>query len=111
MYKDLLILTAAIVFVVDLSGFTQSWKGALKRWLKIDAMRPLKPFDCSLCLSFWAGLIYLLIVGKMSVVNVGVVCGLALLSKPMAEAMGMIRNGLELVVELLNRLIDKLYER
>lgn len=29
----------------------------IKRWLNIDEWASIKPFDCSLCLSFWIGLI------------------------------------------------------
>jgi len=29
----------------------------IKRWLKMDEWQSIKPFDCSLCLSFWIGLI------------------------------------------------------
>ncbi len=29
----------------------------IKRWLNIDEWQPIKPFDCSLCMSFWIGLI------------------------------------------------------
>jgi hypothetical protein len=29
----------------------------IKKWLKMDEWQIIKPFDCSLCLSFWIGLI------------------------------------------------------
>ena len=29
----------------------------IKRWLKMDEWQSIKPFDCSLCLSFWIGLV------------------------------------------------------
>ena len=28
----------------------------IKKWLKMDEWQSIKPFDCSLCLSFWIGL-------------------------------------------------------
>ena len=28
----------------------------IKQWLNIDEWASIKPFDCSLCLSFWIGL-------------------------------------------------------
>ena len=29
----------------------------IKRWLKMDEWQSIKPFDCTLCMSFWIGLI------------------------------------------------------
>lgn len=29
----------------------------IKQWLNIDEWASIKPFDCSLCLSFWIGLV------------------------------------------------------
>ena len=29
----------------------------IKKWLKMDEWQSIKPFDCSLCLSFWIGLV------------------------------------------------------
>ena len=33
---DILLLAAIIVFVVDLSGFTQTWKKWLGKWLGVQ---------------------------------------------------------------------------
>jgi len=38
----------------------------IKRWLNIDEWASIKPFDCSLCLSFWIGLI----IGAASTVEI-----------------------------------------
>jgi len=29
----------------------------IKRWLKMDEWQSIKPLDCTLCMSFWIGLI------------------------------------------------------
>ena len=44
---DILLLAAIIVFIVDLSGFTQSWKKWLGKWLGVQ-IGDVPPFDCRL---------------------------------------------------------------
>lgn len=63
-----LILTALFwVLVIDIAQFPTEIKRVLFRWLK-GKNTPyrdysLKPFDCSLCLTWWTGLIWILITG------------------------------------------------
>ena len=58
MIFDLLMVAAVTVYIVDLSGFTESWRNALARWLHIKALRDLPPFDCGKCATWWACLIF-----------------------------------------------------
>lgn len=68
---NILFISWIIVFIVDISGWTATWK----RWLsllltngKIGSIDyDLKPFSCSLCMTWWIGLIYLLIAGKFTI--------------------------------------------
>ena len=43
--KELLLITALVVYIVDLSGFTESWKQFLFRHFKTNT-KSMKPFDC-----------------------------------------------------------------
>ena len=54
-YIDLILVALVTIYIVDISGFTESWRTALARSLKISesAMRPLKPFDCGKCMTWW----------------------------------------------------------
>lgn len=71
-----IMITVMIVFVVDYSGVMDTIKRWIWRWL--NGNKPyqsfsLKPFDCSLCMSWWVNLIVLLcngisMVGMMYVV-------------------------------------------
>lgn len=61
-FLQLPILAAIVCYIVDVSGFTQSWRDALARKLKVQNLRPLPPFDCGKCMTFWTCLIYALIV-------------------------------------------------
>ena len=86
---DLLIITAIIVFVVDLSGIILVLKKKL--WKTLYGIIPfkedwsLKPFDCSLCMTFWIGLIYLIITGSFTIPFIGYVCLLSFLTPVIQE--------------------------
>ena len=53
-YLALLYVALLVVYVVDLSGFTGSWRRALKRALGLHTLRRLPPFDCGQCATWWA---------------------------------------------------------
>ena len=59
---DLLLIAACWVFVLDVSGFWESFSAMVKGWLTKGMVRTpfsLRPFSCSLCMTFWTGLVYL----------------------------------------------------
>lgn len=66
------------VFIIDYSGFIEEADKILTKVLK--SKYPLhipKPFSCSLCSTWWTGLIYLLIAGQFNLLNIfilGLVC-------------------------------------
>lgn len=103
-YTQQAILAAVVVFIVDLSGFTESWRDALARALKVRNLRPLKPFDCSLCMTWWTCLIYPICTGDFSLLTLANAAALALLSQPLSAVM-------LFIVESLNWLFNKITPR
>ena len=99
---DLLLVAAIATYVVDVSGFTESWRGAVARWLHVQEMRPLPPFDCGKCATFWACVIASAVTGRLTLTAVALSCALSLLSAPMGQLMTAVR-------EILCKLIDKIY--
>lgn len=104
MILNLFILTVIICFIVDISGIIEQ----LKRWLfKIaypeKPYRPysLKPFDCSLCMTWWAGLVYITIYGCFDLPHIALVVLMAYLSER-------VKNAMELVSDFFGTTIDKL---
>lgn len=83
-YLDILILALVVIFIVDISGFTQSWMDALSRWIG-RPVRPVKPFACSLCMTWWTGLAYAIITGNLTIPIVGYTALLAYLSFPISQ--------------------------
>lgn len=105
MILNLFLITIIIVFGIDYARFVDdAIKPLIKKILKIPANRniSLKPFDCSLCASFWAGLIYICILNQFTFVNLFFVTLFSFLSKPISML-------LNFISEFLCWLIDKLY--
>ena len=103
-YVQQLILAFVVVYVVDISGFTESWRDALARALHVRELRPLKPFDCSLCMTWWVCLIYPICVGQFSLLTMLVAAVLSMLSRTIGAACIFITEG-------LNWLLDKITPR
>lgn len=106
-YVQLALVAAVIVYGVAVSGFTQSWRSALARWLHTteEELQPLPPFDCERCASFWACIIWAAIQGQLGLLTVAEAAALSLLSLPLAGMMVFIRESL---TALFDKLITKL---
>lgn len=102
-FVDLLLVASITIYIVDLSGFTQSWRSALARRMHINEtnLRPLKPFDCSLCMTWWVCLIYALIEGQLSLQVIAYSALLSFLSVPIGQAMIFIREWLSWITDKL----------
>lgn len=99
-YIQLLLVAAITIYVVDLSGFTEAWRGMIAKWLNISesALRPLPPFDCGKCATWWVCIIYSLCTGSFSLVILAYIALLSFLSIPLGQFFIFIREGLIWVI-------------
>ena len=83
------------VLVIDISGFVHSIKAAIGKYLGIspNSFR-IKPFDCSFCMTFWISVIYLLVVGRFTLVNIAIVLLLCCLTIPLNNLVMSVRDKL-----------------
>lgn len=100
-YLQMTLAALVAVYVVDVSGFTDAWRGALARLLRVKVLRPLPPFDCGKCASFWTAIITAAVLRDLTVATVAAAALLSLLSLPAGQIMLFIREGL---CALINRL-------
>ena len=45
-YIELFLVALVTIYIVDISGFTESWRAWCANRLHISKMKPLPPFDC-----------------------------------------------------------------
>lgn len=104
---EIFILALVTIYIVDLSGFTNSWKHGLAKWLKVsvDRLRTLKPFDCGQCMTWWVCNIYAVCIGAWNLYTMAFIALLAFLSVPIGSILIFMREGLN---SLSNKLMDLL---
>lgn len=83
MILDLFLITIIICFIIDISGIIESIEWWLSKWLKVNCKIP-KPFSCSLCMTFWVGLIWISIF-DFTLLNFVYVCLFATLSEQISN--------------------------
>lgn len=108
MLIDLFIITAIIVFVIDLSGVMDSIYNWLRKWLKTTKELQIKPFDCSLCMTHHILLLYLLITSQFTLINYLVVCMLSFFTPVFKDIMLLTKDLAIKIIDRLYFLINKL---
>lgn len=96
---DLLIITLVLVFIIDLSGII----GEIERMMQKKLQRKVvirKPLSCSLCMTWWTGLIYILITG-FSIPMLGYVALLSFLTPIFKDMLLVIRELMQKVLNLI----------
>lgn len=110
MILDLTIIVAAVVFVVDISGFSATLLRVVNYALRNSGVQltRLKPFTCSLCMSWWCGIAYGLATGLpfLTTLAIGVGCGLAAL--PMKDILTALLDLLAAVVRAIDKLTNRI---
>lgn len=101
-YLNLFLIASIIVFIVDLSGFVTEIETKLAKWLNVKKVVIPKPLSCSLCLTWWVGLIYLLIAGQLGLLTV-------LFTAIMAYLTTEIGSTFYLIKSLLQQIISEIY--
>ena len=82
-YVELFLVAFVTVYVVALSGFTDTWLGWLSRFTSrygYGPVKELRPFSCPLCMTWWCCLAWCLIRHRLSLPAVAVSAGLSCFS-------------------------------
>ena len=103
-YIDLLMVAVITIYVVDLSGLTETLLKVISAY-KGRKITELKPFSCSLCMVWWVCLIYAVIVGNLTIPIVALIALLSLLSVPCGQLLILIR---EAFLKVITKLMDLL---
>lgn len=109
MILDLFLIQLIVVFIVDYSGIIDSIKYAISSFLTKGKMKTtdfrIKPFDCSLCMTFWVGLSYLLITNQFTLFGIAIVCIFSGLSDTLFNVILLIKD---IITFIINKISDKI---
>ncbi len=108
-YPQLLLLWAVVVFIVDLSGWTQTWLGWLSKFTArfgYPEVKELRPFSCSLCMTWWCGLAYAWLQDQFTLPVIAYIAGLSFLSITLRELFIFISETLTNAIAKLNRWLN-----
>lgn len=100
-YIDLLLVAVIAIYIVDVSGFTESWRSWIASRLKVARLKPLPPFDCGKCATWWSCIIFAICKGQFTLETVAFSALLSLLSIPIGQFLIFIREGL---IWILNKI-------
>lgn len=109
-YIELLLVAVVVIFIVDISGWTDTWLGWLSKFTTKygrGPVRDLPPFTCSLCMTWWCCLAWLLIRGQFTLPLVAYSAGLATFSNTIQNLCISIREVLNRLLLLVERWIMK----
>ena len=101
---ELILVALITIYVVDLSGFTDTWLKFLSAY-KGRKITELKPFSCSLCMVWWVCLTYLVTTSQLTLSLVAFTALLSFLSIPMGQILVMLR---EVMLHIINKLMSML---
>ena len=101
---ELILVALITIYVVDLSGFTDTWLKFLSAY-KGRKITELKPFSCSLCMVWWVCLTYLVTTSQLTLSLVAFTALLSFLSIPMGQILVMLR---EVILYIINKLMSRL---
>lgn len=109
------LIACIVCFIVDCSGVMTDIRKAVanliyrKTKMKVDYNElKLKPIGCSLCSVWWCCLIYILIAGEFTIVNVAFAAFLSLISSNISGFMLCVKDFLAAVECRIQKLIEKI---
>ena len=105
---DCLLITICWVIILDQLHFFEDFTSSVKSLLTKGKFRNpinIKPFNCSVCMSFWTNLIYILIVGKFSIFMIGYILLLSWSAPLINSIFTLLKN---LVIKFINILAEKI---
>ena len=91
-YLHLFLISCVVVYIVDISGFTESWRGLISEKMKVKNLRPLPPFDCGQCMVWWVTLAFVCLKRELSVYTIAACGGYSFLSNTIYQLMLFIRE-------------------
>lgn len=109
---NLFIIGISVTYIIDMSGVTTSLRKII--WRLKNKYKPMpddydpKPFTCSLCMTFWTSLIYLIIMGELSLLTFLFACANSYLTTTYYQMMMTGKMMVDKLFEFIQRMINRI---
>lgn len=105
MYLNIFLTALILVYGFDILNFAEEMKIKLFKFAKgknaIYRPYSLRPFDCSLCLSFWVGLLILIFNLKLTVINIAYVCLISFFTPQFKDVLMTIQDMVQNIINFI----------
>ena len=109
-YLNLFLLAVIVVNIVDLSGFIDTLKHWIWKWVfkgqKEYRDFDFRPFECSYCSLHHVGLIYMLVVGEFSLLSYTYLLLLCVLTPVIKDLILTIRDIIQKIIDTVYLYLD-----
>ena len=108
-YIELLLVTAVVVYIVDLSGFTDTllgWASKFTARFGYGPVKNLRPFTCSLCMVWWCCLLWSIFRNNFTLPVVAYFAALSAYSITLTQSFIFIREAVLKLLRTLMKWID-----
>lgn len=108
MLINCLLITLIFVIISDELQFWNNFSPIISGWLtrgKIKKPIPSKIMTCSTCQSWWANLLYIILMGKLSIPMVAYILGLAYLAPVFSDILRLITETIKSIIIKIDELI------
>lgn len=103
---NILIIAFLCVFVIDYSGFIEEADKLITKALRSRVPLHIpKPFSCSLCSTWWIGLLYLVIVGNLNLPYIAALAGASFLTPEILSIIYFIKDLINKVFDTIERIL------
>lgn len=110
-YINILLITVIAVIVIDITDFVNNIKKIISSLLTNGRIKSnnysIKPFDCSLCLSFWVSLIYLITINQVTLFTITYTLLIAILTPNIQDVIRLVQDSLTKAINILYRKINE----
>ena len=104
---DCLLITICWVIIIDQLHFWEEFSSTIKSIFTKGKFRNpinIKPFSCSTCMSFYCNLIYIIIIGKLSIFMIGYILLLSWSAPLINSIFSLLKN---IFLKLINIIANK----
>ena len=112
MFLTKLLMTSVIIcYLIDFSGIIQTikniiWKTLFKKQGNPNNIK-LKPFDCTLCSIWWAGIILMIVTKEFTLMNLMITALISFMSKHISEILSIVSEIFVLIENKIMNLINR----